>query len=117
MQTQETIVCVDAPAASGERAAAAAILAMQLREELLGSLPRKSVVDRPPMYRLVHHPGSHRPREERGEPEQEQTHRYMVLGAEEVRRLQRLAHLLASLSGELNLWLASVAQGDEEVEP
>ena len=127
MQTPKPSVCIDAPQSSGERAAAAMNLAVQLRQELLRSLPSRPLVSRPPVYRLVHHLGPQRrpgarptPTLERSpseEQQREQPGKYIAMGADEVKRLQRLAHMLASLSCELNLLLASVRNGaDEEVE-
>jgi hypothetical protein len=104
-------------------------LALRLREELLGSTPRQPRVDEPPLYQLVHHlgletarrkggSGTHGPARQKarnGQPPAE-SQRYIALRADDVKRLQRLAHMLASLSGELNLLLAGLQHDDEEVE-
>ena len=133
MQTHESLVCVDAPPADGERAAAAMALAIRLREELLGEPSRKETAGRQPLYRLVHHlaadrsgdggevrmagTSSHQGHVQRDEDQRARSRRYIVLATEDVKRLRRLAHLLSSLSGELNLLLAGIQHGDEEVEP
>jgi len=128
MSTPESHVRIDAPAPSGERAAAAVALAHQLREELMHLPARGAPITRPPLYRLVHQvearrrPGG-KPLRMAAAPAQkaeaapaEPPSKYVILGEKELKRLQQLAHLLATASGELNLWLAGIAHGGEEVE-
>lgn len=127
MPTPKPSVYIDAPPAGDERAAAAIDLAVQLRQELLRALPSKPLVSRPPLHRLIHHLGSRRrpgakatPALKRlpdKAPEEPRSGEHIALGTDEVKRLQRLAHMLASLSCELNLLLAGVQTAtDEEVD-
>lgn len=118
MQTPKAIAGLDAPPISGERTASALDLAAKLRQELLSARRRRSPINRPPAYRLVHHLGTGSARKQ-GAARTAQTpsqcaqeeppatpEQYVRLSADEIRRLQRLTHMLTALSGELNVLLA-----------
>jgi hypothetical protein len=118
MHTPRARAGTDAPPNSGERSTAALDLAAKLRQELLRERRRKSPLYRPPAYRLVHHLDGEPARGEDAadpaavfspppsEAASVKSAPYVGMNADELKRLQRLAHLLTALSGELNLLLA-----------
>ena len=126
MFTQPPSVTIDAPPPSDKRAAAALAFAFRLREELLEPEQGESPAGRAPLHRLVHHaePQQHSAKVTASEldslvltgAEGGGGNRYVAIDTQDVKRLQRITHLLSTLTSELTLWLASLPQ-PAEVKP